>query len=204
MHVTLAETGAAGLDIALRKTFDLIVIDQKAPGLDSLTLVKILRGDPRTEKATIFVVSARDSESDIIVGLELGADEYICKPIKPNEFIARVRAVLRRVRRELTLSAKSGRMLLGSLALDIERFEVFSQNRPIDLTLAEFRVLQAMVSRPGRIFTRQELLEKINDSSAELSGRNVDVHIRNIRQKLALPVDMIMTARGIGYGVRKV
>lgn len=190
--------GELGLQQALLLKPQLILLDLMLPGLDGLSVCKKLRAAPDLENTPIVMLTARGEESDIIVGLEMGADDYVIKPFSPKELVARMRAVLRRAGRHST-AEQLPRLEVGPLALDMERHEAYLDGEPLTLTLAEYKLVQTLMSKPGRVFTREQLLEKITGSETYVIDRNVDVHVRAVRKKLGEHVDFIVTVRGVGY-----
>jgi DNA-binding response OmpR family regulator len=192
--------GELGLDLAGQLKPDLIVLDLMLPGLDGLAVCRKLRGGPFGD-VPIVMLTAKGEESDVVIGLEMGADDYVTKPFSPRELIARIRAVLRRPRGGAA-DGPTGRRTVGPVTIDPERHEVFYRDQPIQLTLAEYRLLSALTSRPGRVFTREQLLEKITGGEVYVIDRNVDVHVRAIRKKLEGDADFIVTVRGVGYKCR--
>ncbi len=192
--------GEIGLNQALQIKPDLIILDLMLPGLDGLSVCRKLRADSSTADIPIVMLTAKGEESDVVVGLEMGADDYVAKPFSPKELLARVRAVLRRPR---MAAATEGRRAVGPVSIDPDRHEVYLNGNPLQLTLAEYRLLTALTSRPGRVFTREQLLEKITGGEAYVIDRNVDVHIRAIRKKLGTEAEFIITVRGVGYKCRE-
>jgi DNA-binding response OmpR family regulator len=208
-RVSAAGDGEVGFNQALGVQPKLIILDLMLPGLDGLSLCKNLKAHPSTKDIPIVMLTAKGEESDIVVGLEMGADDYISKPFSPKELIARVRAVLRRPKAgHLSTSAtereaEEQQRASGPITIDHERHEVWLLGEPLVLTLAEYRLLSTLLSRPGRVFTREQLLEKITGGEVYVIDRNVDVHIRSIRKKLGTEADFIMTVRGVGYKCRE-
>jgi DNA-binding response OmpR family regulator len=205
--VLFATDGEQGLRLASAADPSLVVLDIMLPGIDGLTVCRKLRQNAATANVPILMLTAKGEESDIVIGLELGADDYVSKPFSPKELVARIRALLRRREsdREANSSAtvKDEKVQAGPVTIDSERHEVFLNGAPLALTLAEFRLLQTLTSRPGRVFTRDQLLEKITGGDAVVIDRNVDVHIRAIRKKLGHESEMILTVRGVGYKCRE-
>lgn len=193
--------GESGLSQAIKLKPDLIVLDLMLPGLDGLSVCRKLRANPATAEVPIVMLTAKGEESDVVIGLEMGADDYVSKPFSPKELLARIRAVLRRQR--AGGGPAEGRRIAGPVTLDPDRHEAFLRDQPLILTLAEYKLLSALTSRPGRVFTREQLLEKITGGETYVIDRNVDVHIRAIRKKLGADADFIQTVRGVGYKCRE-
>ncbi len=203
--VYVSTDGEIGLSQAGQIKPDLIVLDLMLPGLDGLSVCRKLRADANLAGTPIVMLTAKGEESDIVVGLEMGADDYVTKPFSPKELVARIRAVLRRPRAAQAQASQTqnGRRSVGPVTLDPDRHEVFLNEQPLALTLAEYRLLSALTSRPGRVFTREQLLEKITGGEAYVIDRNVDVHVRAIRKKFGTEADFIITVRGVGYKCRE-
>ena len=193
--------GEIGLNQALQLKPNLIILDLMLPGLDGLSVCRKLRASQETQDIPIVMLTAKGEESDVVIGLEMGADDYVSKPFSPKELVARIRAVLRRPRAPGAVAAE-GRRTVGPVTIDPERHEVWLRDQPLSLTLAEYRLLSALTSRPGRVFTREQLLEKITGGEAYVIDRNVDVHVRAIRKKLGSEAEFIVTVRGVGYKCR--
>ncbi len=190
--------GETGLKEAEGYEPDLIILDIMLPGMDGLNVCKKLRQKEKTSSIPIIMLTAKGEESDVVAGLELGADDYVTKPFSPNELVARMRAVLRRpppVKKDQEVT----KVECGPIKIDSERHEAYLGQDPMALTLAEFNLLKALVSQPGRVFTRDQLLESITGGDTYLIDRNIDVHIRAIRKKLGEHDQMIQTVRGVGY-----
>ncbi len=203
--VYVSTDGEIGLSQAVQLKPDLIVLDLMLPGLDGLSVCRKLRADAHLSGIPILMLTAKGEESDIVIGLEMGADDYVTKPFSPKELVARIRAVLRRPRAAQAQASAThdGRRTVGPITLDPDRHEVFLNDEALALTLAEHRLLTALTSRPGRVFTREQLLEKITGGEAYVIDRNVDVHVRAIRKKLGDAADFIITVRGVGYKCRE-
>ena len=175
---------------------DLVILDLNLPDIDGIELCRDLR---RATDIPIIMLTARTDETDRVVGLEVGADDYVTKPFSPRELVARVRAVLRRLERPV-----SGPEILemGDLRLDQERHEVLKTGQPVDLTPTEFKLLATLMESPGRVFTRAELLEAVQGVAFEAYERTIDVHIKNLRRKIEDNPGhphYIETVRGVGY-----
>lgn len=189
--------GAAGLAAVERGAFDAVLLDGMMPGLDGLEVLKRLR---TASTIPILMLTARGDEADRVVGLELGADDYIAKPFSPRELLARLRAVLRRVG---TFSA-SERLVASGIEIDVGARAVSVDGRPVDLTGIEFDILEALVRRAGRVVARDALLAFAGRDDAVVSDRTVDVHISKLRRKLgddSRSPRRIRTVRGVGYTV---
>ncbi len=198
-QVIEANDGRLALEAFKRETPNLIILDVMLPGLDGLEVCREIR---HSSEVPIIMLTARDEDTDKLVGLELGADDYITKPFSPRELVARVRAVLRRSRPSTVPSAKS-RLTLGELVLDEERFEATCHAQPLVLTPAEFRLLAVLAKSPGRVFSRSQLLDSALGETYEGYERTIDVHIKNLRHKLKAAGGgddcAIVTVHGVGY-----
>ncbi len=194
--VLSAGDGERALSVIHADQPDLVVLDLGLPGMDGLDICRSIR---KTSNLPIIMLTARDEEADKIVGLELGADDYVTKPFSPKELVARVRSVLRRS--ELAQEAREV-VRVGDVTLDIPRMRVTVGDDEIELTATEFHLLQALASQPGRIFTRSQLLNAVHGVAIESYERAIDAHIKNIRRKIE-PVSheprYIQTVYGVGY-----
>ncbi len=194
--VMSAGDGEDALVVIQAEKPDLVVLDLGLPGMDGLDVCRSIR---KTSNLPIIMLTARDEETDKLVGLELGADDYITKPFSPKELVARVRSVLRRS--ELAQEEREV-IRVGDVTLDLPRMRVTVGGDEIDLTATEFQLLQALASQPGRIFTRSQLLNAVHGVAIESYERAIDAHIKNIRRKLE-PVPRepryIQTVYGVGY-----
>ena len=186
-----ASNGAQGLFLARHEKPDLIVLDLMMPEMDGLEVCREIR---RESNVPIIMLTARVEETDKLIGLELGADDYITKPFSPRELVARVRVVLRRV----TSTPESDVIRVGEVELDRAHYEVHLPDKIIPLTSTEFEILAALMSQPGRIFSRAQLLTATHGITFESLERAIDSHIRNLRRKLE-PAELIVTVHGIGY-----
>jgi DNA-binding response OmpR family regulator len=194
--VICASDGQAGLDIATRHRPDLIVLDLMMPGVDGLEVCRRLRGDERTARIPMIMLTARAAEADRIVGLEMGADDYVTKPFSPRELVARVKAVLRRTHPR----QPAGEIIRqGGIVVDVARHEVICDGQPVSLTATEFRILHFMVSRPGRVLARDEIIDAALGRDTAVFDRTIDVHMASIRRKLGQSGERIETVRGFGY-----
>jgi two-component system alkaline phosphatase synthesis response regulator PhoP len=200
-QVDTALDGITGLTLALDGSFSLIVLDWMLPGLDGLEFMKRLRREQRTP---VIMLTARSEESDRIIGLDAGADDYVSKPFSPRELVARVKAMLRRD--EMLTGRPQGLIKRASLVIDPSSRSVTVGEREIELTTLEFDLLYTLASQPGRVFRRDELLERVWGNDFGGVDRVVDVHISNLRQKIegASPgAPVLMTVRGVGYKFRE-
>ena len=195
MVVDLLSTGTHAVQTALAKTHDLVILDLMLPGVDGLTICRELR---QKSDVPIIMTTAKVEEIDRLLGLELGADDYVCKPYSPRELVARVRAVLRR--RPLAGQAPEGDPK-SRLHIDAEGWRATLDGADLDLTRREFSLLSALVARPGRVFSRDQLLSLAFPDDIEVFDRTIDSHIRNIRRKIAAKADWdpIRSVYGVGY-----
>ena len=196
-EVEVREDGSSGLEAALADSFDLVILDLMLPGLSGTEVCRRLRAE---SAIPIVMLTARGGEVDRVVGLEIGADDYVTKPFSMAELIGRVRAILRR--RELDRSGGGGVRRVGGLALDSARHTVTRDGEDVALTPSEFRLLDLLAGEPERVFTRREIMQHLWDSSYVGDQRACDLHVSNLRRKLeqdpANP-ERIVTVRGIGY-----
>ena len=199
--VRCARDGRHGLDLVQQCHPDLLLLDLMLPGLDGAEVCRRLKAESRTRNIPIIMVTARGEESDVVAGLRLGADDYVAKPFSPRELIARVEAVLRRGPLNDERASVS-RIVHDRLVIDTERHEVSVDGEGINLTATEFKLLHCLASRPGRVFTRDQLLTESRGETACLIDRNIDVHIRAIRKKFGTHRNLIETVRGLGYRFR--
>jgi len=179
-------------------TPDLIILDIMLPGLDGLEVCKLLKGKKSTSSIPIIMLTAKGTETDIVVGLEIGADDYIIKPFSPRELVARIKTVLRRSNKKET---EKELVTLGDLSINTQRYEVYVKSKKIDLTTTEFKILESLVNGNGRVFTRDQLLKqkRVWGDDKLIYDRTIDVHIKNLRDKLGSSGKMIKTVRSIGY-----
>lgn len=202
-QVIEAYDGPSALDAFRRQSPDLVILDVMLPGMDGLEVCRDIR---RSSSVPVIMLTARSEDVDKLVGLELGADDYITKPFSPRELVARVRAVLRRTRGASVPALSKTRLTLGELTLDEERFEAVCHEKPLALTPAEFHILAAMAKSPGRVFSRSQLLDTALGETYEGYERTIDVHIKNLRHKLTAAGGegkcSIVTVHGIGYKIQ--
>lgn len=197
-EVESAPEGVSALARIRRKVPDLILLDLMLPGLDGLEICRRLKQDDATRGIPIIMVTAKGEEADVVLGLGLGADDYVPKPFSPKEVAARVKAVLRRAVLDAATDEKRV-VARGQLEVDPTRHKVSVAEEEIPLTATEFRILHFLAARPGRVFEREQILSFALGPNTIVTDRSVDVHIRAIRKKLGEHRDMIETVRGIGY-----
>jgi len=199
-EVLKAADGETGLQKAISENPDLVLLDLMLPLLSGLEVLKKIRSNLPTANTPILIVSARGDSSDMIVGLELGADDYVVKPFNISVLVARINALLRR---SASSDDAAGDFLrLGAIEIDVERFQVFVDGTPVALTRTEFRVLYALATSKGRVLTRNQLIEKAIGGDAFVTDRTIDVHLTSLRTKLGTARDVIETVRGIGYRLK--
>jgi len=189
--------GAGALQLARTRRPDLIVLDLGLPTIDGLDVTKTLRAE---SSVPIVILTARDDEVDRVVGLELGADDYMTKPFSPRELVARVRSVLRRSERPAT--GPGERLVAGDVVVDRDRHEVEVAGRSVEVTATEFTILAELAAQPGRVFTRSQLLDAVHGVAFESYERAIDAHVKNIRRKLEPDPHApryLLTVHGVGY-----
>ncbi len=188
--------GRTALDRVRLESYQLVVLDLQLPGMDGLTLCAELRREPRTRDIPVVMLTARGDEADRIVGLEMGADDYIVKPFSPKELVARVRALFRRMERK---GATDAPLVFGALEVDRERHSVRWDGAAVKLTAKEFALLVALLEAGGRVLSRQHLLENVWGYSYADGTRTVDVHVRRLREKIPGLAPAIVTVKSLGY-----
>jgi two-component system, OmpR family, alkaline phosphatase synthesis response regulator PhoP len=201
----LRTAGAASGEEALKKAraerFDLILLDLMLPGMDGLEVCRALKKDEKTMAVPIIMLTAKGEESDIVAGLELGADDYIVKPFSPRVLVARVKTVLRR--KSADPVDDSAPVQIHDLSIHPGRREVLAGKQPVELTNMEFRVLHLLASRPGWVFSRYQIVEGVRGDNYPVTDRSVDVLIVGLRKKLGTSGKYIETVRGVGYRFRE-
>lgn len=201
-QVITTTSGEEGLRLAKIEQPDLIILDVMLPEPDGLEVCRRLRSDQVTSMVPVLMVSARDDTLDRVMGLEMGADDYIPKPFSPRELSARVKAALRRTKHKKPALMTSRELKSGGIVLDIEKFQVQVEGEVVSFTPKEFKLLKILMSRPGKVFTREQLLDRVWGFDFNVDTRTVDVHVRYVRQKIepdpANPT-YIKTVRGVGY-----
>jgi DNA-binding response OmpR family regulator len=194
-----AASGREALDAIAANPPDVLVLDVMLPHVDGLEVCRILRSKPETAALPIIMLTARAEESERIVGLELGADDYLPKPFSPGELVARVRALLRRAQRTALPAAKSARLSYGPLSMDSDKHVVTDDGRAVTLTAKEFLLLEYLLQHRGRVLSRDVLLTDVWGYRYTGGTRTVDVHVRRLREKLPFLTDALVTVKQFGY-----
>ena len=196
-HPNIAKTGLEALNLAVSEHPDLIILDLMLPQMDGLEVCKALRHKPETALLPIIMLTAKKEESDTVVGLELGADDYITKPFSPKTLVARVKSLFRRLER--TSDQKPTSLVYGSLQMDLTRHEVTVNGKEVPLTAKEFGLLEHLLRHPGRVLTREVLLNEVWGYDYYGTTRTVDVHVRRVKLKVPLLNDSIVSVKTLGY-----
>ncbi len=197
--VEVLRRGDTALEAIRKLPPDLIILDLMLPGLDGLEVTRVLKRDPATSRIPLVMLTAKGEEVDRIVGLELGADDYIPKPFSPREVVLRIKAVLRRHAGE----ESPGEILeTGTIRLDASAHRVDVRGREIQLTATEFRLLKVLMERQGRVQTRSRLLSDVWGYAEDVDSRTVDTHVRRLRRKLGPEADRVETVIGVGYRLK--
>lgn len=197
-----AYDGEEAIELVKKDHPDLVILDLMLPGVDGLDVCKILKKEETTASMPIIMLTAKTKEPDKIVGLELGADDYITKPFSPRELIARIKAVLRRAKEKEKIPQI---LTIGDLTIDFSKIQVSIKNKPVVLTAKEFELLKTLIKAKGRVLSRDYLLDTIwgFDQAIEIQTRTVDVHIRTLRKKLKSEAKRIITVKNYGYRFEK-
>ncbi|MEC7583987.1 MAG: response regulator transcription factor [Planctomycetota bacterium] len=190
--------GEEGLSRIRTDNPDLVILDLMLPGMDGVEVCQRVKSDPMTNSIPIIMVTAKGEEADVVLGLGIGADDYITKPFSPKELVARIKVVMRRgpLRED---GGRGERVVQGPLTVDLGRHETTIRGKPVMLTPTEIRLLHFLASHPGRVFPRSHLLTRVIGEDAIVTDRNIDVHVRALRQKLGDFAELIETVRGVGY-----
>lgn len=194
LHVEV--DGINGYRAIEREKPDLVILDIMLPGENGLDVCRKIKGNPDLKNIPIIILSAKGEELDVVLGLELGADDYVAKPFSPKVLFSRIKAVLRRGK-EPEKNLKMFRF--GDFTLEVDRYILRKQEKVIPLTLSEFGILRRLVMNSGKVLTRNQLLDDINNDDAFIVDRNIDVHIASLRKKLGPAFNAIETVRGVGY-----
>lgn len=196
--VIACRDGEQGLSRIRTDNPDLVILDLMLPGMDGTEVCRQVKADPVTRGIPIIMLTAKTEESDVVLGLGLGAEDYIAKPFSPRELVARVQVVLRRGKQRDDAGGGE-RVVRGSLVIDLGRFEARAAEQLLNLTPTEMRLLHFLASHPGRVFPRAHLLSRVIGEDAVVTDRNIDVHVRALRLKLGEHASIIETVRGVGY-----
>jgi two-component system phosphate regulon response regulator PhoB len=194
--VITAATGEQAIELAQARQPDLAILDLMLPGIDGFEVCRVLKNNPRTEQMPVIMLTARSEDSDIVAGLELGADDYVTKPFNLRVLVARVRRVLRK---KVAQNLARGVVKIHDLTIDPGRCEVLLGGSPITLTFSEFNILYTLAKRPGVVFTRYQIVDALHGNDHIVTERAVDVQIAYLRKKLGPAKDYIETVRGVGY-----
>jgi len=195
-HVETAATGEDALTKARGKLPDLMILDLMLPGIDGLEVCKKLKNDAKTQNIPIIMLTAKGEEADVVIGLELGADDYVTKPFSPKVLVARIRRILHKT---IARDLKKSPVKIHELTMDPARREVLVKNKPVELTFTEFNILYALAKRPGLVFTRYQIVDALHGDDYLVTDRAVDVQIVGLRKKLGSCSKYIETVRGVGY-----
>ncbi len=198
-RITTASDGAEALTRISEDPPDLILLDLMMPNLGGLDATRRMQSDPRTKSIPIIMLTAKGEESDIVIGLELGAVDYVVKPFSMRVLFARIRSVLRR---SLPAGSEPAHRLVAGLEIFAERFEAKVNGVNAGLTATEFRILQLFSGHPGRVFTREQIVNSVRGEDYPVTDRSVDVHITSLRKKLGILGSVVETIRGVGYRIK--
>lgn len=197
-----AENGIVAIKLARKENPDLIILDLMMPDMSGLDVCRILKNDNSTSSIPIIMVTAKTEDSDIVLGLEIGADDYITKPFSPKILIARIKSVLRRLNnKNLNSNNPTGEIILKNLKINNAKHQVSISGKSIELSMTEYDILALLASHPGQVFSRQQIINEVKGSSYPVTERSIDVQVVNIRHKMGESAfdGLIETIRGIGY-----
>ncbi|MBN2618014.1 MAG: response regulator [Spirochaetales bacterium] len=199
-HVLKASNGEDGLVIAQAEIPDLVLLDVMMPGIDGFDVCRTLKQDPKTRKVPIIMLTARGEDTDIVSGLELGAEDYVTKPFSPKILVARIRTVLRRAKEE---TEPMERLVVSGITMEISKHKVYIDSCELDLSSTEFDILKVLMSSPGWVFSRNQIIDSVKGSNYPVTQRSVDVQILGLRKKLGDSGQYIETVRGVGYRLKE-
>lgn len=195
-HVAAAKSGEEALNLLKTEKPDLVILDLMLPGMDGLEICRIIKQDPKGMNVPIIMLTAKSEEADVVIGLQMGADDYVTKPFSPKVLLARVKALLRRISEK---GQSDEVRTIGDLKIDMPKHKVTFKGKVIDLTTIEFNILEFLSRHPGRVFSRDQIMDKVWNEGKFIIDRAVDVHIRGLRKKMENAEDLIETVRGVGY-----
>ena len=193
-------SGEEALDHLKKYHTDLVILDLMLPKIDGFEVCRSIKHDPKLKNIPVIMVTAKGEEVDRVVGLELGADDYIVKPFSPRELVLRVKAILRRGK---TPEIKKNILKAGNITIDIAKHKVTANRKDVELTPMEFKLLATLVERQGRVQSREQLLTDVWDIAADVDARTIDTHIKRLREKLGKAGELLETVRGMGYRCRE-
>ena len=202
-EILQAPSGEAGLKAVQEKKPDLVLLDVMLPGIDGLEVLRRIKAGQTSKATSVILASAKGEESDVVAGLELGADDYVTKPFSPRVLVARVRTALRRAEKpESGMAEPADIVEQGGFRLDSSRHELHVDGAPVDLSATEFAILERLARSPGRVFTRSQIIDGVHGRDYPVTDRSVDVQVLSIRKKLGGRADLVETIRGVGYRFR--
>ena len=204
LAVEACEKGEDALAALKTHGVSLVLLDLMLPGIDGLEVCRRLKAQPETREIPIIMLTAKDSEADIVAGLEMGAADYVCKPFSPRVLMARIRAVLRRPATDVLTDTAGPAITIGALTIDPGRHKVEIKGKEVPLTFTEFRILRLLAESPGRAFSRAQIVDHVRGESYSVTERIVDVQMVSLRKKLGSLGDWIETVRGVGYRFREI
>ncbi len=204
LAVEACEKGEDALAALKTHGVSLVLLDLMLPGIDGLEVCRRLKAQPETREIPIIMLTAKDSEADIVAGLEMGAADYVCKPFSPRVLMARIRAVLRRPATDVLNDTAGPAITIGALTIDPARHKVEIKGKEVPLTFTEFRILRLLAESPGRAFSRAQIVDHVRGESYSVTERIVDVQMVSLRKKLGSLGDWIETVREVGYRFREI
>lgn len=193
--VETAKNGAEGVELCKKHKPDLVLLDVMMPGMDGIEACELIRATPEIANTLIAFLSARGEDYSQVAGFESGADDYITKPIRPKVLVSRIKALLRR--NAATEETKATTIQSGNLRIDLEKYQVYLGEESLEMPRKEFELLQLLASKPGKVFSRDSIMDRVWGTEVVVGGRTIDVHIRKIREKIG--DDRIKTIKGVGY-----
>ncbi len=202
LGVYTAGSGEEALQVLRTHQVDLVILDLMLPGINGLEVCRRMKASEASARIPVLMLSARSDETDIVVGLELGADDYVTKPFVPKVLVARVRALLRRSRGEQT-QVTADILNYAGLQVDLPRHRVTLDGAPLELTVTEFALLRLLITHPGWVFTRNQIIARVKGDDYPVTDRSVDVQVVGLRRKLGKLGERIETVRGVGYKIRE-